>query len=257
MGCKQSSDASGVRNLKSNNTHQLRKGKTICQIRGEVKLRSGLSSLKKSYKFGAQIGAGNYGRVFAAVNRHDPDIQAAIKIIDKKCLDEDDLKALHLEIGIMETLDHPNIVRYMEAYEDSRFIYLVMEKCQGGTLFDSTMTTTKDGHTFTEKETSEIIYKLLSALNHCHMQDIVHRDIKPENIMFDKPGGEIRIVDFGLSIQSNKQLHQMCGTPYFMSPDVLKGSYGTKADIWALGVVLYMMVCGKLPFTGKTRKDVQ
>lgn len=73
MGCKQSSDGSCVRNLKANKNH-LRKGKTISQIRGEVKLRSGLSSLKKSYKFGAQIGAGNYGRVFAAVNRHDPNI---------------------------------------------------------------------------------------------------------------------------------------------------------------------------------------
>lgn len=78
----------------------------------------------------------------------------------------------------------------------------------------------------------------------------MHRDIKPENMMFDTVGGNIKLVDFGLAIETNKKLHALAGTPYFMSPDVLKGSYGPKCDIWALGVVLYLIVTGELPFTG-------
>ena len=84
------------------------------------------------------------------------------------------------------------------------------------------------------------------------MLNIVHRDIKPDNLMYDKHG-EIRLVDFGLAIQTNKSLHQIAGTPYFMSPEVFKGSYGPKCDMWAMGVVLYMTVTGELPFTGKDR----
>lgn len=90
------------------------------------------------------------------------------------------------------------------------------------------------------------------ALNHCHKQNIVHRDIKPENMMFDHEGS-IRLVDFGLAIQTNKTLHTMAGTPYFMAPEIFAGNYGPKCDVWSLGVVLYMIVTGELPFTGKDR----
>ncbi len=88
-----------------------------------------------------------------------------------------------------------------------------------------------------------------------HALMITHRDIKPENIMFDAYK-EIKVVDFGLSKQTKKLMHQKAGTPYFMSPDVIKGSYGPKCDIWSLGCVLYMMIAGELPFTGTTREEV-
>jgi calcium-dependent protein kinase len=117
-------------------------------------------------------------------------------------------------------------------------------------LFDTRDSNVKDGKQFTAQQAADITQKCLTALNNCHKQNIVHRDIKPENMMFDTVGGNIKLVDFGLAIETNKKLHALAGTPYFMSPDVLKGSYGPKCDIWALGVVLYLIVTGELPFTG-------
>jgi len=143
----------------------------------------------------------------------------------------------------------------METFEEPRFIYIVMESCSGGELFDSRDIILKNGKFFTERQTCQIIQKALSALNHCHKLNIIHRDIKPENLMFGKEG-EIRIVDFGLAQESKKNIQQMAGTPYFMSPDVLNGSYGQKCDIWSLGCVLYMLVAGELPFDGTSRAEV-
>ena len=88
----------------------------------------------------------------------------------------------------MQTIDHPNIVKYIESYSDQRFLYLVMQMCEGGTLFDSCETATKNNKELSEKRAVEIIEKCLSALNHCHRQDIIHRDIKPANMMYDKNG---------------------------------------------------------------------
>jgi serine/threonine protein kinase len=123
----------------------------------------------------------------------------AIKVLDKKFMDADEIKSLHHEIQIMEMIDHPNIVKYLEAYDDKRFLYIVMQKCEQGCLFDSRQTNLKEGRSFTEQQSADIIEKLLKALNHCHQLNVVHRDIKPENIMFDS-FGEPRLVDFGLAI---------------------------------------------------------
>lgn len=122
-------------------------------------------------------------------------------------------------------------------------------------MFDSREKPFKNGVLYTEARAREIIRMVLMALTHCHALNIVHRDIKPENIMFDAQG-QVRLVDFGLAIQTTNTLHIKAGTPYFMSPDVINGSYGPKADIWSLGVVLYMMICGSLPFNGHSREMV-
>ena len=97
---------------------------------------------------------------------------------------------------------------------------------------------------------------LFSAINHCHAQNIIHRDIKPENIMINDEN-EVRLIDFGLSKASSKnKMQTMCGTPFYMAPEVIKSSYNTKADIWSLGVLLYTLVSGYLPFQGTNNKDV-
>lgn len=103
-----------------------------------------------------------------------------------------------MEVGILETLDHPNIVKYIETYCDSQYLYLVMESCSGGELLDHNKKT-KNEKKFTEHDVAHIMESCLSAINHAHALKIAHRDIKPENIMWGEDG-TVRLVDFGLSV---------------------------------------------------------
>lgn len=168
---------------------------------------AGVTALKAQYNIDKNLfGSGHFGKVYKATNKADPSILVAIKVIDKRNLKPGDLNMIMTEIGILQELDHPNIVSYMETFEEPRFIYIVMESCTGGELFDSREIISKNGKCFTERQTCEIVKKTLSALNHCHKMNIIHRDIKPENLMFGKDG-EIRLVDFGLAQQSKKNLH--------------------------------------------------
>ena len=159
------------------------------------------------------------------------------------------------EVAILNTLDHPNIVKYYETYNDQKYIYLVMEYVNGIPLFDKI--TQQTNQTFSEVTAAGYIKELLLAVNHCHAQDIVHRDIKPDNIMITEDNS-VRLIDFGLSAvrDSKKDLSTIAGTAYYMAPEVLEGSYSQKADNWSIGVILYTLVCGYLPFQGLSAADV-
>jgi calcium-dependent protein kinase len=136
-------------------------------------------------------------------------------------------------------VDHPNIVKYHETYEDVKYIYLVMELCEGGELSIDTLKASNADSDF-EALLARYLYKIAYALEHCHSQNIFHRDIKPENIMLDN-NGNIKLIDFGLSIASEKinNKKEVVGTPYYIAPEVLSGKYDKKCDIWSLGVCLY------------------
>ena len=125
----------------------------------------------------------------------DPNFKVAIKVLNKERLKENIL-AIKEEVRILTRLDHPNIVKYYETYDDTKYMYLVMEYCSGGELFDR-IAKQKD-QVFNESEAATIMKKLLRAINHCHASGVVHRDIKPENIMYGRDN-EIKIIDFGLS----------------------------------------------------------
>jgi calcium-dependent protein kinase len=159
------------------------------------------------------------------------------------------------EVDMLKKLDHPNIVEYFETYDDKHYLYLVMELCPGGELFDNHEQYLKNNKPYSEKQAAEVIFKCLEALSHCHAMGITHRDIKPENIMFGKDG-EVRLVDFGLAKDSIFKMRTYAGTPYFMAPEVLNGSYTHKCDIWSLACVLYLLVAGKLPYSGLSREEV-
>ena len=137
----------------------------------------------------------------------------------------------------MQQVDHPNIVKYYETYDDSKYIYLCMELCTGGELFEKV---TKRKKPFSEAEAAEVMRDLLKALQHCHSQCIIHRDIKPENIMYGRDG-LVKFIDFGFAIAQHKSLANMdiCGSPYYIAPEVLTANYGHECDIWSLGVTLY------------------
>lgn len=160
-----------------------------------------------------------------------------------------------VEVSMLLSLDHPNIVEFFETYEDKKYLFLVMEHCTGGELFDGRDTCLKNKKVYTEAEAAKIMASCLQALHHCHSLGIVHRDVKPENLMFGKDG-EIRIVDFGIAQETEFYMTQNAGTPYFMAPEVIQRKYGSKCDVWSLGCVFYMIMCHSLPFPGSSRDKV-
>ena len=194
--------------------------------------------------------------MFLASAVADKDFEVAIKAIPKKKIP--DLSQIRQEVSTLQTLDHPNIIKYYETYENQQFIYVVMEYCPGGELFDVIAATAEKSGTFDENEARRIMGALLQAVNHCHANKIAHRDIKPENIMIGE-NNEVKLIDFGLSRKAGKSsggLDTMVGTPYYVAPEVLEGSYGYECDIWSLGVLLYILLSGYLPFGGDDPSQV-
>ena len=147
------------------------------------------------------LGVGAFGRVFKTKNKHDENFQVAIKVLDKVKLKEN-IDCIMEEVAILNQLDHPNIVKYYETYNDQKYIYLVMEYISGKPLFDKI--TEQDNQTFGEATAALYMKELFQAINHCHAQDIVHRDIKPDNIMVTDKNA-VRLIDFGLSKASRNQ----------------------------------------------------
>lgn len=187
-------------------------------------------SIRSIYKFGKIIGSGHFGIVRMA-NLIGTNSKVAIKSIPKIPILKH-LNRLRLETEILIQVDHPNIIRLIETYEDEKIIYIVMEYCSGGELFTKIL---EEGH-FNECDAKHLMRKILMAVNHLHMNSIVHRDLKPENFLFEskEKDAELKLVDFGLSNKFGKKfknLHSKVGTPYYIAPEVLTGSYGPKCDL--------------------------
>jgi calcium-dependent protein kinase len=216
------------------------------------------SGIRDKYKFEDIIGNGNFGKVIRARNRTDSSNVVAIKAIKTSKIENANF--IIEEIRILRTLDHPNIVKYYETFEGDQYIYIVMEYCSGGELFDKIL----EREIFGEKEAARILEKLLKAINHCHTNNVAHRDIKPENILYAnrESVAEIKLIDFGLSKLNPagggklKKLDTVVGTPYYVAPEVLEGKYNYECDLWSLGVIMYVLLSGYLPFGGKSTTDV-
>jgi len=212
-----------------------------------------IRQLKNIYEINPKVlGAGSFGKVFLGRNKKNPEHHVALKVISKQKF-ADELDFIRQEVKILSTLDHPNITKYYETYEDSKYLYLVMEYCPGGELIEKITNKTS----FSEKEACKIMLDIIKAINHCHSLKIAHRDIKPENIMYGEDG-EIKLIDFGLAKQTKRtgKMTTLAGTPYFISPEILKGVYGIECDMWSLGVLMYMLLSGDYPFNGENRAEV-
>lgn len=215
------------------------------------------TNIRKIYSFEKLLGKGNYAVVRLASLKSDPTTKFAIKIIEKERI-QDRFFLLEREVSILLKLDHPNIITFNETYQDFKYYYLVMEYCSGGELLDRIVSRKH----LKEDECCEIMRKLFLAVNYIHQKKIVHRDLKPENILFsdESSEAELKIIDFGLSNifnigndtkkldSSSVSFHTKVGTPLYLAPEVLKGTYSVKCDIWSLGVIMYFLLSGKLPF---------
>jgi len=154
-------------------------------------------------------------------------------------------------------VDHPNIVKFYETYKDQKHYHIVMEYCDGGELFQQVISNGK----YNETQAISIVKQILSALRHLHDKNIAHRDLKPENIIFesrDPDNLSIKMIDFGLSklVRGQKEMITKLGTPYYVSPEVLEGKYDKQCDMWAVGVITYILLSGIPPFNGKNEIEV-
>ncbi|NWS57655.1 DCLK2 kinase, partial [Chunga burmeisteri] len=207
---------------------------------------SGSSTILEKYKVGKVIGDGNFAVVKECIERSTGK-EFALKIIDKaKCCGKEHL--IENEVSILRRVKHPNIIMLIEEMDTPSELYLVMELVKGGDLFDAITSSTK----YTERDGSAMVYNLASALKYLHGLNIVHRDIKPENLLVcEYPDGtkSLKLGDFGLATVVEGPLYTVCGTPTYVAPEIIaETGYGLKVDIWAAGVITYILLCGFPPF---------
>ncbi|XP_020639478.2 serine/threonine-protein kinase DCLK1 isoform X1 [Pogona vitticeps] len=218
---------------------------------GEEVLEEGFQvpvSIAERYKVGRTIGDGNFAIVKECIER-STGREYALKIIKKsKCRGKEHM--IQNEVSILRRVKHPNIVLLIEEMDMPTELYLVMELVKGGDLFDAITSTNK----YTERDASGMLYNLASAIKYLHSLNIVHRDIKPENLLvYEHQDGSksLKLGDFGLATIVDGPLYTVCGTPTYVAPEIIaETGYGLKVDIWAAGVITYILLCGFPPFRG-------
>ncbi|XP_028967601.1 serine/threonine-protein kinase MARK2 [Galendromus occidentalis] len=207
------------------------------------------------YRLLKTIGKGNFAKVKLA--RHQPtNREVAIKIIDKTQLNHSSLQKLFREVRIMKMLSHPNIVKLYQVIETEKTLYLVMEYAAGGEVFDYLVAHGR----MKEKEARAKFRQIVSAVQYCHQKKIIHRDLKAENLLLDAEMN-IKIADFGFSNEfvPGQKLDTFCGSPPYAAPELFQGKKydGPEVDVWSLGVILYTLVSGSLPFDGANLKELR
>ncbi|XP_048023015.1 serine/threonine-protein kinase MARK2 isoform X11 [Chanodichthys erythropterus] len=207
------------------------------------------------YRLLKTIGKGNFAKVKLAKHVLTGK-EVAVKIIDKTQLNSSSLQKLFREVRIMKLLNHPNIVKLFEVIETEKTLYLVMEYASGGEVFDYLVAHGR----MKEKEARAKFRQIVSAVQYCHQKCIVHRDLKAENLLLDADMN-IKIADFGFSNEFTlgNKLDTFCGSPPYAAPELFQGKKydGPEVDVWSLGVILYTLVSGSLPFDGQNLKELR
>lgn len=209
--------------------------------------------IEKEYTFGKVLGKGAYGTVYLGIQKSTK-AKRTIKVIVKEGLKTEDILQ---KVEILASLSHPSILRIFEVFEDKQKLYIVGEYCQGGELFEMM----KKKKTLTEKDVVIIMKQILSAIAYSHERGIIHMDLKPENILFISKNDRelnLKIIDWGCATPFVKgsRVHLKQGSLFYMSPEVIGKNADEKCDIWSCGVIMYIMLSGQNPFTGKNNEEI-
>ena len=238
---------------KKTRTYYLEKEEEYNEWIKKINLAINFKSLLDQYEIENKLGKGKFGLVKLAKHKETGRL-VAIKIMAKKNMNNQDLELAKTEIDILKVSQHPNIIKLYDVYDTADFIYIVMEYCSGGDLFGYLE---KRGFKLPEPRACEIIHKLAMAIFYIHSYGIVHRDLKPENILMtdQTERADIRLLDFGLGkiVGPTDKCNEPYGTLSYVAPEVLKEKpYDKSVDLWSLGIITYLMLCGFLPFDDET-----
>lgn len=197
---------------------------------------------------GDKLGEGAFSVVKLATHKQTGE-KVAIKCIDRRGLAKDDEDALRQEVSIMKTLNHENIVKFFDFFEEPKYFYVVLEFVEGGELFDRIVTKTF----YNEKEARDVVLTVLNGIKYCHDKGIAHRDLKPENLLLTSKQDDcfVKIADFGFAIRGAEKnaLKTQCGTPGYVAPEILQNQpYDRAVDMWSIGVITYVLLGGYPPF---------
>nr|XP_043620563.1 CDPK-related kinase 5-like [Erigeron canadensis] len=224
--------------------------------------RFGLSKgFKDRYEVGEEVGRGHFGFTVSATSKSGDHggQKVAVKVIPKaKMTTAIAIEDVRREVKILRALTvHSNVVDFYDAYEDNDHVYFVMEMCEGGELLDRILTRRGE---FTEDESRNIMVQILNVVAFFHLQGVAHRDLKPENFLLKKKNDYslLKAIDFGLSdfVKPDEKMNDIVGSAYYVAPEVLLKSYDTEADVWSVGVIAYILLCGSRPFWARTESGI-
>lgn len=213
------------------------------------------------YEMGEEVGRGHFGYTSSAKAKKGSlkGQDVAVKVIAKsKMTTAIAIEDVRREVKILRALTgHKNLVQFYEAYEDDDNVYIVMELCRGGELLDRILAR---GGKYSEEDAKAVMVQILNVVAFCHLQGVVHRDLKPENFLFisKEENSPLKAIDFGLSdyVKPDERLNDIVGSAYYVAPEVLHRSYGTEADMWSVGVIAYILLCGSRPFWARTESGI-
>ena len=215
--------------------------------------KAGDKDCEAHYKLGRTLGQGSFATVRLATEIGVAQGHTwAVKVIKRSALTVEDAASLQSEMTVLQRLSHPHIVSTHEIFDAPHFVYVVMECMSGGELFDRIVSKEH----YSEAEARVAVWQVLSAIDYCHDLGVVHRDLKPENLLYSSPSSDalLKLADFGLAklLKPHELMHNQCGTPGYVAPEVLSSNshhgYGPECDLWSIGVIVYILICGFPPF---------
>lgn len=213
----------------------------------------------KRFSLGKLLGHGQFGYTYVGVDKSNGD-RVAVKRLEKaKMVLPIAVEDVKREVKILKELTgHENVVQFYNAFDDDSYVYIVMELCEGGELLDRILN--KKDSRYTEKDAAVVVRQMLKVAAQCHLHGLVHRDMKPENFLFksNKEDSALKATDFGLSdfIKPGKRFQDIVGSAYYVAPEVLKRKSGPESDVWSIGVITYILLCGRRPFWDKTEDGI-
>ncbi|XP_072972918.1 CDPK-related kinase 5-like isoform X1 [Typha angustifolia] len=215
----------------------------------------------EKYEIGEEVGRGHFGYTCAAKFKKGErkGEQVAVKVIPKaKMTTAIAIEDVRREVKILRALTgHKNLVQFYDACEDNDNVYIIMELCEGGELLDRILSR---GGKYSEDDAKAVMVQVLNVVAFCHLQGVVHRDLKPENFLFTSKdeNSQLKAIDFGLSdfVKPDERLNDIVGSAYYVAPEVLHRSYSTEADVWSIGVIAYILLCGSRPFWARTESGI-